>query len=59
MVQQELPLISVQTAISASVEDVWERWTNPDDITQWNSASASWHTPKAVIDLREGGAILL
>ncbi len=47
--------ITVQTEVNAPVEKVWEYWTNPVHITQWNAASPDWHTPRATNDLRVGG----
>lgn len=47
--------ITVETMVQAPVEKVWEYWTNPKHIIQWNSASDDWHTPKAKNDLRVGG----
>jgi len=47
--------ITVQTTVSAPVEKVWEKWTNPDDIIKWNTASEDWHTTKVENDLRAGG----
>ena len=48
--------ITVETIIDAPVEAVWRAWTTPDDIKQWNAASDDWHTTKASVDLRVGGA---
>ena len=48
--------ITVETKIAAPIEQVWSAWTTPDDIVQWNAASDDWHTTKASVDLREGGA---
>ncbi len=48
--------ITVQTTINVPVEIVWKFYTEPKHITQWNSASKDWHTPRAVNDLRAGGA---
>jgi len=50
--------IEVQTRVHAPVEKVWEYWTTPTHITQWNSAADSWHTPAASNDLRVGGGFL-
>jgi uncharacterized protein YndB with AHSA1/START domain len=47
--------ITVETNVSAPIEDVWRAWTTPEDIKQWNAASDDWHTTKATVDLREGG----
>jgi uncharacterized protein YndB with AHSA1/START domain len=46
--------ITVEANINAPVEKVWELWTEPKHITQWNNASEDWHTPKAENDLRIG-----
>jgi uncharacterized protein YndB with AHSA1/START domain len=47
--------ITVKASINAPIEKVWKRFTNPDDIVKWNSASDDWHTPRAENDLRRGG----
>ena len=47
--------ITVETTIKAPVHKVWKCWTTPEDITQWNSASDDWYTPRAENDLRKGG----
>lgn len=47
--------ISVDTTISAPIEQVWRAYTSPDEIKQWNAASDDWHTTAATVDLREGG----
>jgi uncharacterized protein YndB with AHSA1/START domain len=48
--------ITVQTTVAAPVDEVWRAYTTPDDIKQWNAASDDWHTPRATVDLRVGGA---
>ena len=48
--------ITVETTVSAPVAKVWDAYTTPEDIIQWNSPSDDWHTPAATVDLREGGA---
>ena len=52
----EPTLITVEATIHAPVAKVWECFTNPEHIVQWNAASADWHTPRATNDLRVGGA---
>jgi uncharacterized protein YndB with AHSA1/START domain len=47
--------ITVEARINAPLNKVWELWTNPQHIVNWNNASADWHTTKAENDLREGG----
>lgn len=48
--------IAVSTTAAAPIERVWQAYTTPDDICQWNASSPDWHTTKATVDLREGGA---
>ena len=48
--------ISVETTVDAPIETVWNAYTTPEDIKQWNAASGDWHTTAASVDLREGGA---
>lgn len=48
--------ITVETTVHAPIDKVWSAYTSPDDIVQWNAASDDWHTTKASVDLREGGA---
>lgn len=47
--------ITVEALVKASPERVWEAWSNPGDIKQWNAASEDWHTPSCSVDLRAGG----
>jgi uncharacterized protein YndB with AHSA1/START domain len=47
--------ITVSTVIKAPIKEVWEKWTKPEHITEWNFASDDWHTAKATNDLRKGG----
>lgn len=51
-------VITVETVVEAPIEKVWEYWTNPEYIKQWNNASDDWHTPYAENDPREGGKFL-
>jgi uncharacterized protein YndB with AHSA1/START domain len=50
--------ITIEAIINAPVAKVWENWTEPKHITQWNNASDDWHTPHAENDLRVGGKFL-
>lgn len=47
--------VTVETTAPASVDAVWEAYTSPERIKQWNFASDDWHCPAASVDLREGG----
>jgi uncharacterized protein YndB with AHSA1/START domain len=48
-------VITAENTIGAPVEKVWETWTKPEHITQWNHASDDWHSPRSENDLRVGG----
>ncbi len=50
--------ITVETTVSAPVDEVWRAYTTPEDIKQWNAASDDWHTTTAAVDLRVGGDFL-
>jgi uncharacterized protein YndB with AHSA1/START domain len=47
--------ITVQATVAADKNKVWEYYTNPKHITQWNFADPSWHCPTASNDLQIGG----
>jgi len=47
--------ITIAATIDANVDKVWEHWTNPESVKQWNAASDDWHTTQATNDLRVGG----
>ncbi len=48
--------IEIETLVKAPVAMVWSAYTTPADIMKWNTASDDWHTTKAEVDLRVGGA---
>ncbi|MEW4924218.1 SRPBCC family protein [Algibacter sp. 2305UL17-15] len=47
--------ITVETTIKASIEKVWEFWTEPKHIINWNFASDEWCCPTATNDLQKDG----
>lgn len=47
--------ITVETIVAKPVERVWDAFTTPADIVQWNFASDDWCCPSAEVDLRVGG----
>lgn len=47
--------ITVQALVNAPVKKVWEAWTTPAAIMQWNFAADDWYCPRAENDLRAGG----
>ncbi len=48
--------ITLKTEINALADKVWQYWTTPEHIMQWNQASDDWHCPQATNDLRPGGS---
>lgn len=46
---------TVSAMISAPVGRVWQAYTTPADITQWNFANDAWCCPSAAVDLQVGG----
>lgn len=53
---RKAPQIIVETTVAAPIAKVWQAYVTPADIMIWNTALESWHTTKASVDLREGGA---
>lgn len=47
--------IQVETLVRAPVLKVWEYWTSPEHIVNWNFASEDWHCPAAENNLQPGG----
>jgi uncharacterized protein YndB with AHSA1/START domain len=47
--------ITVSIITHAPLAKVWQAYTTPADIVQWNAASEDWHTTRAEVDLRPGG----
>ena len=50
--------ITVDAYVKAPIDEVWKRWTTPEDIIHWNNASDDWHTLNVKSDLRTGGEFL-
>jgi uncharacterized protein YndB with AHSA1/START domain len=47
--------IVVTATIHAPIEKVWDCYTNPTHIVNWNFADPSWHCPRAENDMKIGG----
>ena len=50
-----MQLITVQSNIHAPVQKVWEFFTNPQHVINWNFAMPEWHCPSATNQLKVGG----
>ena len=53
---QQNNVITVETTVNAPLKKVWNYFTEPAHITQWNNASDDWHSPSASNDLKVGGS---
>lgn len=47
--------IVVKVNVKASLAQTWSAWNEPGAIEEWHVASPDWHTPRASVDLRQGG----
>lgn len=46
--------ILIRRKLPAPIEEVWEAWTDPQQLMQWKSPE-SMTTPEATVDLKVGG----
>ncbi len=56
MTATEKTTITITATVNAPVEKVWEYWNDVKHITQWNTASEDWHSPRGENDVRPGGS---
>jgi uncharacterized protein YndB with AHSA1/START domain len=47
--------IIVTAEISATLDQVWEKWTQGAHVVNWNFAHHSWCCPRATSDFKVGG----
>lgn len=47
--------ITIQATIVADIQKVWNYYTEPAHITQWNFATDDWQCPSASNDMKVGG----
>jgi uncharacterized protein YndB with AHSA1/START domain len=50
--------IKVNATIHSDLKKVWDYYTNPEHIVNWNFADPSWHCPSASNDMKLGGTYL-
>jgi uncharacterized protein YndB with AHSA1/START domain len=48
-------MLTTTVTLIATPAKVWEYFTNPVHVKNWNNASPDWHTPNATNDLQIGG----
>ncbi|MES2811041.1 MAG: SRPBCC domain-containing protein [Bacteroidota bacterium] len=51
---QKIQSITVRTTLNTPVEKVWDYFTKPEHIVNWNFASDDWHCPKSENNLEVG-----
>ncbi|WP_367890008.1 SRPBCC domain-containing protein [Polaribacter batillariae] len=51
----ETKKVKIEAKVDKSTPKVWEFWTQPKHITNWNFASDDWHCPNAENNLKKGG----
>lgn len=51
--------ITVEITIQADIDKVWNSWTKPEHIVNWNFATDDWCCPKAENDLKPNGTFSL
>ena len=49
--------VIVQTEVNQPIEQVWDLFTSPKHIVNWNFAHESWECPSASNDLQVGGQL--
>ncbi|MCF6130531.1 SRPBCC domain-containing protein [Flavobacterium sp. AS60] len=47
--------MTVRISTNENLEKVWDHFTKPEHIVNWNNASDDWHCPKSENDLKVGG----
>ena len=48
-------MITVNATIQAPITKVWDYWTKPEHVKNWNFAASDWHCPEATNNLEVGG----
>lgn len=49
--------ITVGSIVNKPIQQVWDFWTSPEHIVNWNFASPDWHCPHAEHNLEIGGKL--
>lgn len=47
--------LEIETTVQADPKKVWQLWSEPSHIENWNSPSDEWHTTQAENDIKTGG----
>ena len=46
--------ITIETTVNGDIDKIWDSWTQPEHIVNWNFAIPGWLCPKAVNNLEVG-----
>ena len=57
MTEQQTRVLRIERAFDASIERVFDAWTNDEVLRRWLHGMRGWETPTAEVDLRVGGTI--
>lgn len=49
--------ITVGGIVNKPIQQVWDFWTSPEHIVNWNFASPDWHCPQAEHNMAIGGKL--
>lgn len=52
LILRSMDNITIKAIISAPIEKIWEAWTVPEHVVNWNFASPDWHCPMAENNLK-------
>jgi uncharacterized protein YndB with AHSA1/START domain len=52
-------VLRIERTFAASAEEVFDAWTSPEVMRRWLHCAADWETPRAEVDLRVGGRVLV
>jgi uncharacterized protein YndB with AHSA1/START domain len=55
LIKMNTTKITIKAEVSANRQKVWEYYTKPNHITNWNFADPGWHCPTASNDMKIGG----
>jgi uncharacterized protein YndB with AHSA1/START domain len=50
-------VVRIERTFPAPAEDVFDAWTSPEVMRRWFHPGSDWDTPRAEVDLREGGKV--
>jgi len=59
MSRPETTVVRLERTFSASPEEVFDAWTNPEVLARWCGPSPNWTSPGCEVDLRVGGRYVL